>query len=252
MSKACILLADDEPDLVWAVQRSLLYEGYEVLVAGDGLEALAVARRHSPALVILDIVMPNLDGLEVCRRMRNDPALATTPIIFLTDRSAITDRMVGLDEGGDDYLVKPFDLKELKARVGAMLRRSAYPPHVAIQHLGEIPPAGEQAPTISAEPAAVSFILDLHSRQLKIGGKVIELTPTEFDFLYFLMTHPGKVFTAKQLLQLVWSYPPGTADPGLVRWHVKNLRAKIEPEPDHPRFILTVPRQGYTLNRRQA
>ena len=120
---ARILLADDEQDLVWAVRHSLSDEGYEVLTAYDGMEALAIARCHRPDLVILDIAMPRLDGLQVCRRLRRDPTLAAVPILFLTVRSAIEDRIKGLDEGGDDYLVKPFDLEELKARVKALLRR---------------------------------------------------------------------------------------------------------------------------------
>lgn len=128
MSKARILVVDDEQDLLWALQHSLSDEGYEVLTAQNGKEGLCAARRHRPDLVILDIVMPELNGLRVCRELRRDPSLASVPIIFLTVRSTVEDRIAGLDEGGDDYIVKPFDTGELKARIRALLRRSPSAP----------------------------------------------------------------------------------------------------------------------------
>jgi DNA-binding response OmpR family regulator len=234
---ARILLVDDEQDLVWAVRHSLSDEGYEVLTAYDGVEALAVARRHRPDLVILDIVMPRLDGLQVCHRVRRDPTLAAVPILFLTVRSAIEDRLKGLDEGGDDYLVKPFDLRELKARVKALLRR------------GRSAPEGGPGPEGRGSLLVVGpLTLDLYTRQVRVGEKSIQLTPAEFDLLHHLMTHPGEVFSSQQLLRQVWGYPPETADPGLVRWHMKNLRAKIEPDPVRPVCIRTVPHHGYILD----
>lgn len=232
---ARILVVDDEQDLVWAIRHSLNDEGYEVLAAYDGVEALAIARRHLPDLVILDIVMPRLDGLQVCRRLRRDPNLAAVPILFLTVRSAVEDRVTGLDEGADDYLVKPFDLRELKARVRALLRRGrSFVPDGAPKLVGR-----------SALLVVGPLTLNLHTRQVQVNGKTIQLTPAEFDLLHHLMTHPGEVFSSQQLLQQVWGYRPGTADPGLVRWHVKNLRAKIEPDPSHPVYIRTIPRHGY-------
>lgn len=236
MSMARILLVDDEQDLVWAVQRSLSDEGYEVLTAYNGVEALAVARRHRPDVVILDIVMPLLDGLQVCRRLRRDLTLATVPILFLTERSAIEDRITGLDEGGDDYLIKPFDLQELKARVRALLRRRRSAPE------GGPGPKGQDSLLVVGP-----LTLDLHTCQASVGEKTVQLTPTEFDLLHHLMSHPGEVFSSPHLLQQVWGYPPETADPGLVRWHIKNLRAKIEPDPAHPVYLRTVPRHGYIL-----
>jgi DNA-binding response OmpR family regulator len=233
-----ILLVDDEQDLVWAVRHSLNDEGYEVLTAYDGVEALAVARRHRPDLVILDIVMPRLDGLQVCHVLRRDPALAAVPVLFLTVRNAIDDRIKGLDGGGDDYLVKPFDLGELKARIRALLRRSR--------------PAPEGAPGLEGRNSLLKvgpLTLDLHTCQVRVGGKTVQLTPTEFDLLHHLMVHLGEVFSSQQLLQQVWGYPPETADPGLVRWHIKNLRAKIEPDPAQPVYIRTIPRHGYILRR---
>lgn len=238
---AQILLVDDEQDLVWALRHSLSDEGHEVLTAYDGVEALAIARRHRPDMAILDIVMPRLDGLQVCRRLRRDPTLAAMPILFLTQRSAIEDRIKGLDEGGDDYIVKPFDLAELKARVRTLLRRA----RSALQ--GEPVIEGSDS-LLVVGPLA----LNLHTCQVRVGEKTAQLTPTEFDLLHHLMIHPGEVFSSQHLLRQVWGYPPRTADPALVRWHIKNLRIKIEPDPGYPVYIRTVPRHGYMFERRGA
>ncbi|MDO9066197.1 MAG: response regulator transcription factor [Chloroflexota bacterium] len=231
-------MTDDEPDLVWAVQQHLKRAGYEVLTAHDGLEALAVARRHHPALVILDINMPVLNGLETCQRMRADPILASIPILFLTVDRENSDKVQGLDHGADDYITKPFDLPEFQARIRALLRRHQSPSnldqldssHSSTLRLGEIS-------------------LDLLTHLVQVGEKRTELTPTEFDLLYFLMTHPQEVFTSRQLLQMVWNYPDEIANPGLVRWHFKNLRIKIEIDPAKPTYIITVAHQGYMLNK---
>jgi DNA-binding response OmpR family regulator len=229
-------LADDERDLVWALQHTLSDEGYEVFTAHDGVEALATARDHRPDLVILDVVMPRLDGLQVCRRLRRDPTLAAVPVLFLTVRSAIEDRVSGLNEGGDDYLVKPFDLRELKARIEALLRRGR-----SVQQRGQEPEQPRSALVVG--PLA----LDLQTYQVRVQEKTVQLTPAEFDLLYFLVVHPGEVFSSQQLLQQVWGYSPETAGPGLVRWHMKNLRTKIEPDPVNPTYIRTVPHHGYIL-----
>jgi DNA-binding response OmpR family regulator len=241
MSEECILVVDDESDLVWAIQRCLSREGYQVLTAGDGLEALSVAQRHHPSLVILDIIMPYMDGLEVCRRLRLDPTLAATPLIFLSVQNLASNRVTGLDAGGDDYLVKPFDLEELKAHVRALLRRA----YSRSQNKAE---DESQANTLTIG----SMALNLCTRQVQVDEKMVDLTPTEFDLLYFFMTHPGIVFNTQQLLQLIWDYPPDTADPSLVRWHTKNLRAKIEPDPGHPRLLRTIGSHGYMLDRRKS
>ena len=228
MSKPYILVVDDEPDLVWAIRRGLKRAGYEVLTAQDGLDALAVARRHHPALVILDINMPVLNGLEACLQMRSDPILASIPILFLTVYRTISDRVQGLDHGADDYMTKPFDLLEFEARIRALLRR------------GQSPPGGGDSTLKVGE-----ITLDLHTHRVHVREKESELTPTEFDLLYFLMSHPQEVFTSRQLLQMVWIYPDETANPGLVRWHIKNLRNKIAIDPERPNYIVTVAHQGY-------
>ena len=241
MPKTRIMVVDDEQDLVWAVRHSLSDEGYEVLTAYDGVEALGVAQRHRPDLVILDIVMPRLDGLQVCRRLRRDHALAAVPILFLTERSTIEDRVKGLDVGGDDYLVKPFDLGELKARVRALLRRARSLPE-------GVPATADRGPLLVVDPLA----LDLYTNQVYMGEKTEQLTPTEFNLLHHLMIHPGEIFSGQQLMQQVLGYPPRTADPSLVRGHIRNLRVKIEPNPSHPIYIRTVPHHGYTFERRKA
>jgi DNA-binding response OmpR family regulator len=233
-----ILVVDDEQDLVWAVRHTLRDEGYEVLTAYDGLEALTLAGRHPLDLVILDIAMPRLDGLQVCRKLRQDPTLANVPILFLTDRSAIEDRVAGLDEGCDDYLGKPFDFRELKARIRALLRRSR-------AFAGEDQEAG---PTDSLLRAG-QLDLDLHTHQVHVEEKTAQLTPAEFDLLHYLMLHTGEIFSSRKLLQHVWNYPPEAAEPGLVRWHIKNLRDKIEPDPAHPLYIRTVPHYGYIIDK---
>ena len=220
---------------MWAVRHSLTDDGHEVLTAYDGMEALSVARSHRPDLVVLDITMPRLDGLQVCNGLRGDPALASVPILFLTERTAIEDRVAGLDGGGDDYVVKPFDLRELRSRIGALLRRKGSPEHgVPRQRSAWLVTVG-------------SLVLDRRTRRVSARGVESQLTPVEFDLLHYLMTHQGELFSAQQLLEQVWGYPPDTADPSLVRWHIRNLRAKIEPDPDDPEYIRTVPRHGYML-----
>jgi len=248
MSKPFILVVDDEPDMVWAIQRCLKRAGYEVLTAQDGLEALAVARRHHPALVILDINMPVLDGLEVCLQMRKDPILASIPILFLTVNRTISDRVEGLDQGADDYMIKPFDLQEFQARIRVLLRRPVREPGLP---RGDSPPNPNQGDCSQSSTLMVGEItLDLHTRMVHAREKGSELTPTEFDLLYFLMSHPQEVYTSRQLLQTVWNYPDEIANPGLVRWHIKNLRNKIEIDPEQPNYIVTVAHQGYMLKQR--
>jgi DNA-binding response OmpR family regulator len=231
-----ILVVDDEPDLVWAVKYALLDEGHEVLTAGDGLQALALARQERPDLFVLDVVMPGLDGIEVCREARRDLRLASVPILFLSSHDAVQDRVRGLDEGGDDYLCKPFDLTELKARVRTLLRRGAAP--------------RDEADDDACVLRAGGVSLDTRDRSLAIDGVPVSLTPAEFGLLGFLMAHAGEVFSSRQLMEHVWGYQPGTGDPAVVRWHMKNLRTKIEPDSASPLYIRTVPRHGYIFDRR--
>jgi DNA-binding response OmpR family regulator len=231
-----ILVADDERDLVWALEQSLKDEGYQVLVAYDGLGALRVAKEHCPDLVILDIVMPLLDGLQVCRELRRDVAFSTLPILFLTERGLVRDRVKGLDSGGDDYLAKPFDLVELKARLRALLRRAHFPQDASGM------PQEEPLPVVHR-----NLELNELACQVDVRGQMVQLTPTECTLLDYLMRHLGQAFSSKQLAQGALSYRPVPEDAALVRWHIKNLRQKIEPDPQYPVFLLTVPHQGYKL-----
>ncbi|MGQ9926509.1 MAG: response regulator transcription factor [Chloroflexaceae bacterium] len=227
-----ILIVDDEADLVWAVGQALRQEGHTLRVAYDGNEALELCRYILPDLIILDVSMPHMDGLTLCRTLRRDPGLAEVPVLFLTGRDMIDDRLRGFEVGGDDYMVKPFDLRELKARVGALLRRSSR---------STLPLAEDGALQVGG------LSLNLQTRSVRIGDQVRQLTPAEFELLTFFMRHPNEVYSSEQLLRHVWGYDPQAAEPGLVRWHVMNLRNKIERDPARPVYLCTVPRHGYIL-----
>lgn len=231
---AHILVVDDEVDLAWALRQSLSDEGYEVSIAQDGKAALGAVARQRPDLIILDINMPRMNGLEVCHRLRHDPSCAAVPILFLTVRSRIEDRIKGLDEGADDYLSKPFDLGELKARVRALLRRAQPVPQLD----------SAQADRLDVVQAG-EITMNLRTRRVQVGSNTVSLTPTEFDLLHQFMLSPLEVFSVGQLLQQVWGYPPGDGNPGLVRWHIKKLRSKIEPDPSNPVYIRTRRGHGY-------
>ena len=231
-----ILIVDDEEDLVWALARSLGDEGYEVLTAYDGVQALATARRHHFDLIILDVVMPKVDGFQVCRELRQIRAFSSVPILFLSVHSAVADRVMGLDLGGDDYLVKPFHMNEFKGRVRALLRRGGQEPIRAVK-------SGRKGSVLQAGP----LTLFLETREVRVRTTTAMLTPREFDLLHHLMIHFGEVLSSKELLQQVWGYPAESNCTSLVRWHVKSLREKIEPVPSRPVYLRTVPRHGYTL-----
>lgn len=228
---ANILVVDDEERVALSIERSLRRE-YQIRVANNGGEALKIARREKPDLVILDINMPGMDGLEVCRELRNDPMLKAVPILFLTARDRVDDRIDGLEAGADDYLTKPFDVRELLLRVQAILRRTTVQSHSAQSE--QIIKMGQ-------------LTLNCQNYQLTTEEKTVLLTPVEFDLIYHLMSHPGEVFSGERLLRELWDYPSDTGSPDLVRMHVRNLRLKIEPDSSNPRYILTVPRHGYTI-----
>jgi len=231
-----ILVADDEQDLVWALRHSLADEGWEVICAHNGQEALDLAESERPDVILLDITMPVVDGLEVCRRLRRDPRLASTPVMFLTVSGATQDLVMGLDQGSDDYVVKPFALPELKARIRALLRRSTLPASA---------PAGEGGRSVLGVGA---LSLDLNRRIASLGDRAIELTPIEFALLRHLMLHPGQIYSSRDLLDEVWGYDATAAAPSLVRWHIHNLRRKIEPNADDPSYVRTASRHGYFLS----
>ncbi|GIK40094.1 MAG: DNA-binding response regulator [Chloroflexota bacterium] len=225
-----VLVVDDDVEVAKSIEASLR-KHYQVYVVYSGIEAIKEARRHRPDLIVLDVVMPGMDGLETCRELRVDPALADVPILFLTALGRPEDRVAGFRAGADDYLTKPFNLEELQLRITAILRRAG-------QIIPKLP-----IPTLKVK----DLTLDRNSYQVTTSKKQVKLTPVEFDLLYHLMMHPDEVFTSDRLLQEVWDYPSESGSPDLVRMHIKNLRNKIEADPSNPEFIITIPRRGYTI-----
>lgn len=238
MSLLRILLIDDHYHLVEGIRTSLRNDGYEVYTANNGLDGIKAARRYHPNLIVLDINMPLLDGLETCRRIRRDSVMAKIPILFLTSKNSIEERVNGLETGGDDYLGKPFNTTELKARIRALLRRTdALTPEKHQDELDQL--------------SVGALTLDLKACWVQVSNHgAVQLTPAEFELLQYLMSHPNQTFTGDDLLENVWSYEPGTADKSLARWHIRNLRTKIEPDPTNPVYIRTIPRHGYILDQK--
>jgi two-component system response regulator VicR len=227
---ARILIVEDDDEIAHVVAAYLRRDGYAVGRAANGALGLEMARDTRWSLILLDVMLPGLDGVEVCRRLRAERI--AIPIIFLTARGAETDQVLGLGIGGDDYVVKPFSPAALVARVKAQLRR--YGMH---QHLQ--PPVDEVLRFPGME-------IDVGGAQLTRNGKVVALTATEFELLRFLATHPGRVFTREQLFRQVWheEYPGD----GSVVVHVHRLREKIEDDPSNPRYIVTMRGLGYRFS----
>jgi DNA-binding response OmpR family regulator len=220
-----VLVVDDEPTIVEIVGRYMERAGYETYEAADGPEALRLAELHRPDLVVLDLMLPGIDGIEVMRRLHERPG-PRTAVILLTARGEESDRLVGLRHGADDYVVKPFSPAELVARVDAVLRRVAPPSD-------ELPPIERGA--LRVEPATRRVLLD---------GEEISLTPREFDLLAYLAANPGQVFSRDQLMEAVWGHS-FFEDTSTVTVHVRRLRAKLGDDPGMPRFIETVWGLGY-------
>jgi DNA-binding response OmpR family regulator len=241
-----ILLVDDEPTLLDTLAYNLRREGYTVLTAADGPEAVRLAYEARPDLIILDVMLPGLSGLDVSRAVRRE---LTTPILMLSARDAEIDRVLGLELGADDYLTKPFSLRELLARVHALLRRvemgaggSPHPPTPADGRATAAapPPAARMPPTLRSG----DLTIDLAGRTVTLRGGPVALPPKEFDLLAFLAQHPGQVFSREALLDRVWGYDfvGGTRT---VDVHVRGLRAKLEPDAAEPQLIQTVYGVGY-------
>jgi two-component system response regulator MtrA len=223
-----ILVVDDDPTLRETVGEALDADGFRVVSAVDGREALARFRAEAPDLVILDLMLPELSGVEVCRILRAESAV---PILMLTAKSSEIDKVLGLELGADDYVVKPFSLRELSARVRALLRRT------------EPPGAG------SAERVELSgLVVDLAGHQLLREGEPVAMTPRTFDLLAFLLRHPGQVFSREQLLDRVWGYDYA-GETRTVDVHVHWLRSVIEAEPSRPSILQTIRGVGYVLRR---
>ena len=227
--KLRILVVDDEPQITRVLRTSLVTHDYDVRTAADGVSALETFGDWHPDLVVTDLAMPNMNGLELCRSLR---AVSQVPIIVLSARGEEKAKVEALDIGADDYVTKPFGIDELLARMRAALRRAASPP------------AGESAETVLE---ASDFRVDLETRSVGVRGRDVHLTPKEFDLLVYFLRNAGKVLTHRTLLAAVWggNY---TEQSEYLRVFVGNLRKKIEPEPDKLRYILTEPWVGYRFN----
>lgn len=236
-----ILVVDDDEAIREAVTSGLRLYGYNICTAGSAVEALAQLEYQPPDLALLDINMPGIDGLELCSQLREDPRWNYLPIIFLTALSQQQSKLTAYTVGADDYLCKPFDMRELNMRIKAVLRRSTIPVKEEPQKLAVVPL--QQASSLQIG----TLYLNVHTATLQTERGSVALTPVELSLLRFLMTHANELFSSEQLLQKVWDYPPGTGDPALVRWHIKNLRSKIETSPNQPRYLHTVPHHGYIL-----
>jgi two-component system, OmpR family, response regulator RpaA len=249
MEPANILVIEDDYIVARTIERSLRGDEYHVTLASRGEKGVVIARQNPPDLVILDIIMPDMDGYQVCRAMRADPVLAETPILFLTAKVKPQDRIAGFKAGADDYLCKPFNVDELILRVQAILRRTklettSQPPQLTFHK-----PAQVNLNSLPAHCLVIeNFVLDTRTFELNTPGHgKVRLTPLQFDLLYHLMTHPGETFSPSRLLDEVWDFPSGKGSPDLVRVHIKTLRERVENDPSLPTFIRTVPGRGYTV-----
>jgi len=228
-----VLVVEDEPTLLDTLEYNLTRQGYQVSTAADGLSALSVARQERPDLIVLDVMLPGLDGFEVCHILRRE---MNVPILMLTARDDDIDKVVGLEMGADDYLTKPFNLRELLARVKALLRRVRLIREEMAEGV-EKSPAGEQL-------VFGNLVIDLHRKEARKAGVPLRLKPKEFDLLLFLARNRGIVLSRDQILERVWGWDFGGGS-RTVDVHVRWLREKIEDDPAHPTHIVTVRGTGY-------
>jgi two-component system OmpR family response regulator len=226
-----VLIVEDDANLLETLKYNLRKEGYEIVTASDGEAALEVARREKPDLIVLDIMLPKLSGFEVCRILRKE---MTVPILMLTAKADETDKIVGLEIGADDYMTKPFSMREFLARVRAMLRRTK---------MAAAPTEGETASLKIGD-----LDVDIARHKASLSGAVLELAPKEFDLLAFLARNKGLVFSREQLLEKVWGYDYA-GDSRTVDVHIRWLRQKIEVDPAQPKYLITVRGTGYKLER---
>ena len=223
--KPSIFVIEDDPDIARLVRHHLEGAGFTVRLFSSGSGVMPEAEHQKPGLFLLDIMVPGMDGLDLCRRIRQNAAVALTPVIFLTARSGEADRILGLELGADDYIVKPFSPRELVARVRAVLRRFERPLSPTPVRVGEI----------EIDPASMT---------LNVGGRPITTTATEFRLLEYFARHSGRVFTRDQLLDSVWR-DTAFVTPRSVDVYVRRIREKIEPDPENPRYLKTVRGAGY-------
>ncbi len=236
-----ILVIEDENSIVQVLKLYLEQAGYSVISAGDGITGLELHAREHPDLVILDLMLPGLDGMEVCRRIR---AWASTPILMLTARQGEEDRIAGLEMGADDYLVKPFSSREVVSRVKAILRRTTNQPTTENKEQGEEPTRQDGSNKKADELRIDNLVISLPARRVTVSGQVISLTVKEFDLLVTLASSPDRVFTRESLLNQVWGYTY-LGDGRTVDVHIGTLRKKLEAVPNAPHHIQTVWGVGY-------
>ena len=222
--RPCILVVDDEEAIRQFLSVTLSSQGYEIVEAASGQEAISSVSSRQPDLIILDLALPDIDGVEVTRRLRQWTQI---PIIILSVRGSENDKIAALDAGADDYLTKPFGAKELLARIRVAWRHQSHPIGESVFTNGEL-------------------MVDLTNRVIKASGDVIQLTPTEYDILRVLVNHAGRVLTHRQILQEVWGEQYGD-ELHMLHVNISNLRSKIEPDPARPRYIITEPGVGYRL-----
>ncbi len=226
-TKATILAVDDEPRVLKLLKANLESSGYKVLTAADGEEAIDMVERHLPNLVILDLMLPKMDGYAACRRIRE---FSSVPIIMLTARSAQVDLIHGFEVGADDYLTKPFSVTELLMRVQAVLRRSKWPEEIVSRQ-------GFRTGPIE---------IDFAQHRVTVDGEPVKLTPTEYRLLAYLASNANRVILHRELLRAVWG-PEYGEETEYLRVYMRYLRQKLEPEPSNPRYLLTQPGAGYML-----
>jgi DNA-binding response OmpR family regulator len=229
MTVAKILIVEDDQNLLATLKYNLLKESYDVITAVDGTQAIETARSERPELIVLDVMLPKLSGFEVCRILRKE---MTVPILMLTAKTEEVDKIVGLEIGADDYMTKPFSMRELLARVRAMLRRA---------DMSKLQPVDRQKKLMSGD-----LEIDIDRHQAFFRGSPLDLTPKEYDLLAFLAKNKGFVFSREQLLEKVWGYDYA-GDTRTVDVHIRWLRQKIESDPAHPRNLLTIRGAGYKL-----
>lgn len=226
-----ILVVDDEEDIVNLLSYNLEKEGYRVARAYNGREALRSVKNDKPGLVILDLMLPEISGIDVARSIRSDPATARLPIIMLTARGGEVDRVLGLEMGADDYVTKPFSIREVMARVRAVMRRA------------ESPSRDRDEETFSQGGLFINFT----THMVTLDGSPVELSPTEFKLLRFLTRRPGRVYSREQILDQVWD-DDAFVEPRTVDVHIRRLRSRIEDDSANPRYILTVRGMGYKFS----
>ena len=252
MTPASILIIEDDEIVAKTIERCLRGNEYRARVANSGVEGLQAAHREVPDLVVLDVIMPGMDGYTVCREMRQDSLLADVPVLFLTAKMKDEDKITGLTAGADDYLGKPFNVDELLLRIRAILRRTRKNKEILEVIKAQGDDEDNSKTTQKADDNRVITLgkYSLNTRTYEFAsprtGK-FRVTPVQYDLLYHLMTHPGEIFSPSRLLDEVWDYPSDAGSPDLVRVHIKNLRERIEEDPRNPIFIRTVPGYGYTI-----